>query len=239
MRRTSTFSMPVPPSRLGTVRRLLFGTPLGSLVASPKTLLRSFTRLPLGSTGRYGRPSRTTRGSSKSDRPHRFPSSMLRNSSPFGCYYMRYTWMSSLRMTSCGRTWNLGTSQWPLLTGHGFWAWSFPPWTKWFGRVGPHRSQVLCLACFRIGSGLLTDWRSEDGLTVAPAPCADGCRNVALIFSSDAASLSGFGTWLFRNFASTTWTRPHGTCLTPFMPGGRAHAPRAPPTEKQRHRLPC
>ena len=70
------------------------------------------------------------------------------------------------------------------------------------------------------------DWRSEDGLTVALAPCADGCRNVALIFSSDAASLSGFETWLFRNFASTTWTRPHDTCSTPFRPDGRAHASR-------------
>lgn len=178
------------------VRGHLFGTLLGFWVASPETSLRSFMRLPRGSAGRCGRPSRRARGFSKSGHLHRPPLSMFHNSSPYGRCSKRSTLMSLPAMTSFGSTRLPGTTPRPPRTGRSFWAWSSPPWTKWFGRFGPLRkSSSLLGSRFKIGSGLQTYCRGEAGQTVALVPCAEGCRSAVPIYSSDAASPSGSGTW--------------------------------------------
>lgn len=171
------------------VRGHLFETLLGFWVASPETSLRSFMRLPRGSAGRCGRPSRRARGFSKSGHLHRPPLSMFHNSSPYGRCSKRSTLMSLPTMTYFGSTPLPGTTPQPPRTGRSFWAWSSPPWTKWFGSLGPHRrsSSLLGSHC-KIEFGPPIDWLSGVGQIVALAPCAGECKNVEHIYSSDAAS---------------------------------------------------
>ena len=182
------------------VRGHLFGTLLGFWVASPETSLRSFMRLPRGSAGRCFRwkvweALKESMWILKIRPPT--PASIEHVSQ----FFTLWTLLQEVHLDEladddilCTRL--PGTTPQPPRTGRSFWAWSSPPWTKWFGRFGPLRkSSSLLGSRFKIGSGLQTDCRGEAGQTVALVPCAEGCRNAVPIYSSDVASPSGSGTW--------------------------------------------
>ena len=139
-------------------------------------------------------------------------------------------WTHSLKILLCGSIRQAGTTLRPPPTRPNFLAWFSLPWIKWFGKLGRHQRLNSSLGWLsKTEFGPRIDYKNVDGQIVVFAPSASESKKVDRIFSSNAASLLGYGTWSLQNLGFIIWTPLCGILRVRLRNGGQiGPAPESP-----------